>query len=179
MFFPCVAWPLHTRAVNVWAVTCVHTCPQQLCERWLFAAVVLILCLSQQWSWVLSPPHLSPGPWEQVTGWPPSALCPPHWHLLCIPRGPTITDSPKATVSFQCGGRWDFSSASKQYCPVRYMESVQDGHLLALKQSSAFSKISLAPVLDVYSLKDAGMCWLWKENKERNTFCSHQNSLQI
>lgn len=40
---------------------------------------------------------------------------------------------------------------SKQFCPVRYVESVQDGHLLALKQSGAASKISLAPVLDVYS----------------------------
>lgn len=54
-------------------------------------------------------------------------------------------------AGFKAGGvPEDFGAASEQSCPVGYVESVQDGHLLALRQSSAFSKASLAPVLDVY-----------------------------
>lgn len=47
--------------------------------------------------------------------------------------------------SFPCraGVPQGFQAASELSCPVRYVESIQDGHLLALKQSSASSKISL------------------------------------
>lgn len=74
-FFPYVAWPSHTRAVNLWAVACVHTCTELLCKRWLLAGVVQNVCLLEQQPWVLSLPCLSPGAWEQVTRDGPTAPC--------------------------------------------------------------------------------------------------------
>lgn len=103
-------------------------------------------------------------PWEQ---WPYTALCPPSG-FPCPCLSQCSCSSPKKAAPGAAGSRFphqagvpqDFRAASKQSCPVRCVENVQDGHLLALKQSSAFYKVSLAPVLDVYFLKDTGVSWL-------------------
>lgn len=59
---------------------------------------------------------------------------------------------------------WDFGAVPQPSCPVRKVESIQDRHLLALKQSSAFSKVSLTPVLDVCFQKDTCLCPGCKRN---------------
>lgn len=64
MFFPYVAWPSCTRAVNLRVVTSLHTCTEPLCERWLLASVLQNVCLVEQQRWLLSPLVPSPGPWH-------------------------------------------------------------------------------------------------------------------
>lgn len=141
--FPCLALP-HSCCDPV---SCV-LCPQL--DRAALPAMALgwcgsKFCLFQEQNWRCTP-------WAMGAGAGVALQCPvptlqghpQHSHSLPVSlqlQQPLELQG----SSFPCraGVPQGFQAASELSCPVRYVESIQDGHLLALKQSSASSKISL------------------------------------
>jgi len=182
MILPDAAWPSHTRAVNLRAVACVRTCTELFGKRWLFAGVVLNAGLLEQHAgccpccaWAplrgsrtpgLAPQH--PVPTPPAPPAPASGSAhpfPPRWS-----PGEAAVELRGSRFPCEAGVPWDCSTASEQSCAVRYMEGVQDGHLLALKQSSAFSKY-LWPLFLMFTFKKIQACVSCKRKGGKKNHC--------